>query len=152
MDHYNRKNFKVTQSLGFMLSKSRNLVATDMDAALKDLGVTSQQMGIFLSLARGLARTPFELSKLLAIDTGLMTRMLDKLESQDLLTRNRSDEDRRVFQLELTEEGHAIAEKISEIAPQVLNSRLKRFSKTEFAELKRLLTKFIADGQDGEPS
>ncbi|MDR3446370.1 MULTISPECIES: MarR family transcriptional regulator [unclassified Dyella] len=152
MDHYNRKNFTVTQSMGFMLSKSRNLVAADMDTALKDLGVTSQQMGIFLSLARGLARTPFELSKLLAIDSGLMTRMLDKLESQDLLTRNRSDEDRRVFHLELTDEGHAIAEKISDIAPQVLNRRLRRFSKTEFTELKRLLTKFIGESQDGEPT
>lgn len=152
MDHYNRKNFTVTQSLGFMLSKSRNLVAADMDAALKDLGVTSQQMGIFLSLARGLARTPLELSKLLAIDTGLMTRMLDKLELQGLLTRNRSDDDRRVFHLALTDAGHEIAEKISDIAPKVLNRRLKRFSKTEFAELKRLLTKFMGESQAEDAS
>ncbi|WP_430389895.1 MarR family winged helix-turn-helix transcriptional regulator [Dyella sp. 20L07] len=145
MDHYNRKNFTVTQSIGFMLSKARNLVAADMDAALKDLGVTSQQMGILLSLARELAHTPFELSKLLAIDTGLMTRMLDKLESQGVLTRNRSDEDRRVIHIALTDHGHALAEEISNIAPQALNQRLRHFNKTEFAELKRLLTKFIGD-------
>ncbi|AIF48162.1 MarR family winged helix-turn-helix transcriptional regulator [Dyella japonica] len=147
MEHYNKKNFTVTQSIGFMLSKSRNLVAADLDSALKDLGITSQQMGVILSVARGLAQTPLELSRLLAIDTGLMTRMLDKLELQGWLTRRRSDQDRRVIHLGLTRAGHALAEEASGIAPQVLNRRLRHFSKTEFAELQRLLAKFI-DGTD----
>jgi len=146
MDHYNKKNFTVTQSIGYLLTKARNLVASDLDTALKDLDITSQQMGIVLSLAKGVARTPFELSKLLAIDTGLMTRMLDKLESQDLLTRNRSDDDRRVIRIELTESGLTLAEQASDIAPRVLNNRLRHFNKAEFAEMKRLLNKFIGEG------
>ncbi|KDP84784.1 MarR family winged helix-turn-helix transcriptional regulator [Cupriavidus basilensis] len=144
MKHYTRENFRLTQSVGFFLNKARNLVLMEMDAALKELDITAQQMGILLSLSRGVATTPFELSKLLAIDTGLMTRMLDKLEHKGLLTRSRSVDDRRVVNLELTAKGHGVAEQIPEIAPEVLNARLKDFTKSEFDEFIRLLGKFSA--------
>jgi len=145
VEHYTPANFNLTNSVGFALTKARNLVASEMDAALKDLDISSQQMGIMLSIQRELATTPFELSKLLSIDTGLMTRMLDKLEAKGLLARSRSVEDRRVVNLKLTRKGEAIAAQIPEIVPSVLNARLRKFSRTEFEELRRLLNKFIGD-------
>jgi DNA-binding MarR family transcriptional regulator len=133
----------MTQSIGFMLTKARNLVAADMDAALKPIDVTSQQMGIVLWLSRGVATTPFEMSRHLSIDTGLMTRMLDKLEAKGLLKRTRSNTDRRVFDLTLTRKGEAVAAEIPDIALPVLNGCVKSFTKAEFKELLRLLGKFI---------
>ncbi len=143
MEHYTKKTFSMTQSIGFMLTKARNLVAADMDAALKAIDVTSQQMGIVLWLSRGVATTPFEMSRHLSIDTGLMTRMLDKLEAKGLLKRTRSNTDRRVFDLTLTRKGEAVAAEIPDIALPVLNGRVKSFTKAEFKELLRLLGKFI---------
>jgi DNA-binding MarR family transcriptional regulator len=143
VEHYTKKTFSMTQSIGFMLTKARNLVAADMDAALKAIDVTSQQMGIVLWLSRGVATTPFEMSRHLSIDTGLMTRMLDKLEAKGLLKRTRSNTDRRVFDLTLTRKGEAVAAEIPDIALPVLNGRVKSFTKAEFKELLRLLGKFI---------
>ena len=143
MNHYSRDNFRLTHSIGFMINKARNILIVEMDAALKELDISSQQMGILLSLTLGLATTPFELSKVLGIDTGLMTRMLDKLEAKELLQRSRSLEDRRVVNLALTEKGEEVAAQIPEIAPDVLNAHLKNFNKTEFEELRRLLRKFL---------
>jgi DNA-binding MarR family transcriptional regulator len=145
MDHYTPANFSLTQSVGFSLTKARNLIASEMDSALKALEISSQQMGIILSLERQVATTPFELAKLLSIDTGLMTRMLDKLEEKGLLERSRSTEDRRVVNLKLTRKGEAVAAQIPEIAPSVLNARLRKFSRAEFEELRRLLNKFNGD-------
>jgi DNA-binding MarR family transcriptional regulator len=145
MNHYTPENFSLTQSVGFSINKARNLLITEMDTALKDLDITSQQMGILLSVHWSVATTPFELSRLLGIDTGLMTRMLDKLEARGLLERSRSIEDRRVVNLELTKEGNAIAVRLPSIAPVVLNRRLKRFTKAEFEEFRRLLNKFLAE-------
>lgn len=145
MDHYTKSSFTLAQSVGFSINKARNVLVGEMDAALKELGITSQQMGIMLSLQRGIAATPFELSKLLGIDTGLMTRLLDKLEVKGLLKRSRSLEDRRVVNLTLTKAGAAVAQQIPEIAPVVLNARLKRFTKAEFEEFRRLLNKFLED-------
>jgi DNA-binding MarR family transcriptional regulator len=145
VDHYTAETFTLTQSVGFAINKARNVLVTEMDAALKDLEITSQQMGILLSMRRGVAATPFELSKLLGIDTGLMTRMLDKLESKQLLERSRSLEDRRVVNLKLTEKGEEVANLLPEVVPVVLNTRLRKFTKAEFQELRRLLYKFLED-------
>jgi DNA-binding MarR family transcriptional regulator len=145
MEYYSSENFTLTGSVGYALVKARNLVTAEMDAALKDLGITSQQMGILFSLKSGVASTPFELSKLLGIDTGLMTRMLDKLETNGLLQRSRDAEDRRVVNLRMTEKGAKVAARIPEIAPKVLNARLRKFTRVEFEQLNRLLRKFIGD-------
>src|ERR1700677_808562 len=143
MKHYTAESFSLTQSVGFLLTKARNLITTEMDTALKDLDITGPQMGILLAMQRGLASTPFELSKLLSVDTGLMTRMLDKLESKGLLERSRSLEDRRVVNLTLTGKGVEVANQIPDIAPTVLNLRLKSFTREEFKEFGRLLKKFL---------
>ena len=143
MDHYTRESFTTGQSIGFSINKARNLMVAELDNALKDLEITSQQMGILLSMQRGIASTPFELSKLLGIDTGLMTRMLDKLETKGLLERSRNLEDRRVVNLTLTKKGLEVADQVPDIAPTVLNARLKRFTKEEFKEFGRLLNKFL---------
>ncbi|MNT49567.1 Multiple antibiotic resistance protein MarR [compost metagenome] len=99
-------------------------------------------MGILQSLTQGVAATPFELSKVLGIDTGLMSRMLDKLEAKGLLSRSRSLDDRRVVNLTMTRKGQKVAQRIPDVAPRVLNQRLRNFSKEEFAEFRRLLAKF----------
>lgn len=146
MDHYSTGDYNITESVGFMLSKARNLIVAEMDAALRDLDITSQQMGILMSIKTGLATTPFELSKLLGIDSGLMTRTLDKLEAgKGLLERSRSVDDRRVINLSLTKRGEDVAARIPEIAPQVQNARLRKFTKAEFVELYRLLGKLNDD-------
>jgi DNA-binding MarR family transcriptional regulator len=145
MKHYTPESFSLTQSVGFLLTKARNLITAEMDTALQDLDITGPQMGILLAMQRGLASTPFELSKMLSVDTGLMTRMLDKLETKGLLERSRSVDDRRVVNLMLTKKGEEIAGEIPNIAPEVLNLRLKKFTKAEFEELCRLLNKFIGE-------
>jgi DNA-binding MarR family transcriptional regulator len=145
MKHYTAESFPLTQSVGFMLTKARNVITAEMDAALKDLDITSPQMGILLAMKRGQASTPFELSKMLSVDTGLMTRMLDKLEGKRLLERSRSADDRRVVNLVLTKKGLEVAAEIPKIAPEVLNARLKKFTKAEFEELCRLLQKFVGE-------
>ncbi|GGC90202.1 MarR family winged helix-turn-helix transcriptional regulator [Undibacterium terreum] len=143
MKYYTKENFDPANSVGFALYRARNLVLGEMDTVLKDLDITGQQMGVILSMSSNIASNPFELSKLLDIDTGLMTRMLDKLEKLGILARVRSVEDRRMVNLELTDKGHHVAAEIRMRAPEVLNKRLEGFSTEEFLEFRRLLAKFL---------
>jgi len=142
--HYTPENFHLTQSIGFHLNRARNSLLTELDSALRPLDINGQQMGILLCLMRGVASTPFEISKVLGIDSGLMTRMLDKLEEKGVLERSRSIDDRRVVNLALTTKGRNIAEEIPTIAPEVLNQRLEGFTIEEFEEFRRLLQKFVS--------
>lgn len=141
MNHYTRETYPLTHSVGYFLNRARNGLMEELDAALKDLGINSQQMAILLSMRHGNA-TPFGLCRQLGVDTGLMTRMLDKLETRGLLCRSRSLDDRRVVNLALTGAGRQVTERAAEIAPDVLNARLAAFSREEFAEFRRLLVKF----------
>jgi DNA-binding MarR family transcriptional regulator len=50
-----------------------------------------------------------------------------------------------VVNLQLTGAGHAAALRITEIAPDVLNARLRTFSEAEVDELSRLLHKLLND-------
>jgi DNA-binding MarR family transcriptional regulator len=145
MEHYTAESFSLEKSVGFKLTKARNRIVAEIDRALVELNITSTQVGIVLAMAQGSASTPVELVKILSIDAGLMTRMLDKLEAKELLKRSRSTEDRRVVNLMLTERGQDTAAEIPRIATQVLNSQLKSFTTAEFEELGRLLQKFIGD-------
>jgi DNA-binding MarR family transcriptional regulator len=145
MDHYTTDNFTLTESIGFALNKARNLLVMEMDAALDELDISGPQRGVLMMLKESNAHTPFELSRALGIDSGLMTRMLDKLESRGLLARVRSVEDRRVVLLSLTAQGHDLASRIPDIVPGVLNRRVGSFSESEFAELNALLAKFLND-------
>lgn len=70
MNHYSKQNFMLTQSVGFTLAKARNLVTAEIDSALKDHGITSQQMGILLSLNSGVASTPLSSRRCLGLIPG----------------------------------------------------------------------------------
>lgn len=142
MPHESTDTMMNGESVGLFLNQARNALIADMDGAIKALDVSTMQMGLLITMKRGAASTPFELSKLLSIDTGAMTRMLDKLEAKGLLARSRSMEDRRVVNLALTEKGEQVMAQASVIVPQVLNARLAGFTKQEFNELRRLLAKF----------
>jgi DNA-binding MarR family transcriptional regulator len=143
MDHYFDDFFWPGQGIVFALSKARHLLTAEMDVALSGTGVTSSQVGVLLLLSRDRAHTSGGLSRLLGIDSGFITRMLDRLERRGLVRRTRNSADRRVVSLTLTEAGRDVATRIAEIAPAMLNRRLAGFTPLEFATLCRLLNKLL---------
>ena len=145
MSFYTAENFHDTSSVGFLLNKARSRVAADMDGALSALNVKAQYIGILTLLMREMGTTPAGLSRQLGVDSGLMTRMLDRLNALALLDRSRDTVDRRVVNLQLTAAGRATAQRVAEIASDVLNGRLRNFSSTEHDELRRLLCKLLHD-------
>lgn len=145
MEHYTTEAFSLEESVSFKLARARNRIVAQMDVALTELRITSSQAAVVLAVLNGSASTPVELARLLSVDAGLMTRMLDKLEAKELLKRSRSTDDRRMVNLMLTGKGWIVAAEVPNIATKVLNAQLKHFTKAEFEELDRLLRKFIGD-------
>ena len=143
MNHSFEDFFGPGQSIVFALSKARHLLTAEMDVALSGTGVTSSQVGALLLLSWDKAHTSVGLSRLLDIDSGFVTRMVDRLERQGLVRRTRHSMDRRVVSLTLTKEGRDVAMRIAEIAPTMLNRRLSGFTPLEFATLCRLLNKLL---------
>jgi DNA-binding MarR family transcriptional regulator len=143
MSDYREDTFLPVQRIVFALSKARHLLTEEMDVALTGTGVTSSQIGALLLLSLGVARSSAGLSRLLGVDPAFITRLVDRLERQGLVRRDRNRPDRRVVNLTLTEDGRSLAERTAEIVPAVLNQRLSVFTPLEFAALCRLLRKLL---------
>jgi DNA-binding MarR family transcriptional regulator len=131
------------QRIVFALRNARNLLMAEMELALLGTSVTSSQVGALLLLSEGTADSSVRLSRVLGINQGFVTRVVDRLERQGLVLRARNDLDRRVVNLALTEAGRNLAARIAEIVPVVLNQRLSGFTPLEFAALSRLLRKLL---------
>jgi DNA-binding MarR family transcriptional regulator len=146
---YQPDSIHLESSLGYYLTKARNVLVERTDRAVEHLGLTTQQIGVILLLSCGRATTPFELSRAMSYDSGSMTRMLDRLEKKGLIARSRSDKDRRIVKLELTAQGQNAASQLPEIGADVLNEQLRGFSSADLTTLIDLLSRFIANGIDG---
>jgi len=88
-----------------------------------------------------------ELSKVISYDAGAMTRMLDRLEAKGLIRRTRSSQDRRLMNLELTEEGRAAYPRMREISMAVANRFLRGFTKAEARQLEGFLNRMLDNAQ-----
>jgi len=80
-------------------------------------------------------------------------RLLDRLEAKGLVRRVRSSEDRRVVNLELTDEGHEAARNVPAVLCRVQNAALRGFSTDEWQQLRDLLARMLRNSQDlhGKP-
>ncbi|MBU9563271.1 MarR family transcriptional regulator [Burkholderia multivorans] len=143
---YDPDSIELETSLGYYLTKARQVLFERMDRALEPFDLTAQQIGVILLLSRGYARTPFELSRKMAYDSGSMTRMLDRLERKGLIARSRSEQDRRMIELALTERGADAARALPSLIATALNAQLAGFSADELATLTALLQRFIENG------
>ena len=68
-----------------------------------------------------------------------ITGLIDRLEKQGLVIRNRSEEDRRVVHIEITKRGLEVLGEIDEPLQDLHNEMLGRLSKKELQSLKTLL-------------
>ena len=88
------------------------------------------------------------LARWLQVDAGAMTRLLDRLEKNNLCKRVRSTADRRVVQVELTAEGEAAIQEVPAVLAEVMNAHLAGFSKTEWQALTGYLRRMLANGEN----
>ncbi|ADX44315.1 transcriptional regulator, MarR family [Paracidovorax avenae ATCC 19860] len=133
----------IEQSIGYQMRRIVNLMGSEVDRRVEPLGLTDAQWRPLLRifLASGQESTVAALARVCQLDAGGMTRLLDRLEAKGLCRRERSQEDRRVVNLALTEEGHAAAAQLPEMLQDLQRTALHGFSDAEAAALRRYLAR-----------
>jgi DNA-binding MarR family transcriptional regulator len=144
---YRAENYRPEESVGYLMRTILNHVAQTIETQLAPTGLTDAQWLPVFKLYMGKASTAAELARECRLDAGATTRMLDRMEAKGLCERKRSEEDRRVVQLALTEAGTAAAAGIPAILSSVQNAYLAGFSQEEFDTLKNLLRRIVANTQ-----
>jgi DNA-binding MarR family transcriptional regulator len=137
-------NYPFGESVGYLLARVRsnmwNLVSQQ---TMAELGITSTQASILFMLGSGKCLAAAELAREYGIDASAVTRLIDRLEKRGLLSRVRSDEDRRVVRLSLTDEGYALAARMPAIYNRVLEKLLASFTPEEVGFLKSMLRRIL---------
>ncbi|WP_175192668.1 MarR family winged helix-turn-helix transcriptional regulator [Achromobacter deleyi] len=145
--HYRGDTRCMTEdNAGYLIKLVSNSLNRMLDQEMAPLDLTAMQWRPIAMLYLGRADTPAELARLNGMDTGAMTRALDRLEAKGLLQRARSQQDRRVVKIELTELGEEKARNIPPNIARVLNHHLRGFSTDEVAQLMHFMRRMIANG------
>ncbi|WP_051532185.1 MarR family winged helix-turn-helix transcriptional regulator [Brackiella oedipodis] len=115
-----------------------------LDQELQPLGLTAAQWKPLALIGRGRVKTATELARRLEIDSGAITRLLDRLEKKGLVRRCTSQTDKRVTNLYLTDKSQQINDQISNSIEKVLDAHFDELSPEELDTLRSILKKIIA--------
>jgi DNA-binding MarR family transcriptional regulator len=142
---YQPDNLRTEESVGYLMRRIMGAVSMAIEHELEPAGLTNAQWVPLVKLYMGSASTVAELARECMMDAGGTTRLLDRLEAKGLVRRTRSSEDRRVVNLELTEEGRVVAKKIPAVICGVQNAHMRGFTLEEWQQLKVLLRRMLAN-------
>lgn len=143
---YTPDNYNLHESIGYLISRARALMAINLDRALAEFGITHAQFGILRKLLDGKPEmTTGDLAREWNYDTGAMTRMLDRMEEKGFICRSRSQTDRRVVLIQLSEKGRELADRMSLVAIETLNIHLQGFSPEDVEQFKNFLRRVISN-------
>lgn len=131
------------RTLGFLISAMAYVKDRILEKHLESFDVTAAQFKIFIVIVFGKMNTPAELCRELGIDSGAMTRMLDRLDKKGLISRRRCPDDRRAVRVELTESGQKIADRLPNIVVDAMNELFEPLSAEELATLEATLWKVL---------
>ncbi|WP_428423206.1 MarR family winged helix-turn-helix transcriptional regulator [Methylibium sp.] len=146
-DFYRGEDYKVADSVGYLIKRVMLSLTQMLDRELADHGLSDAQWKPLLMLAQGRASTVAEMARECGSDPGAMTRLLDRLEAKGLIKRVRSDEDRRVVNLEITAAGRESVAEVPAVLASVANAHLAGFTREEWKTLQGLLRR-MADNAD----
>lgn len=132
-------NFKLDDSLGFILSKVNTKLKNELLQRLKEHDITPEQWAILNCLWEQEGITPKELSNLIFKDKPNTNRILEKLINKGLVVRYPHPTDRRAFQVYLTNSGWSLREKLIPKIQQLLDKAIVGIEETKVVELKKLL-------------
>jgi DNA-binding MarR family transcriptional regulator len=135
--------FSTIELSRFLYSSSRLLIQ-QIQLALNEFGITYPQFLVLSILWEEDGLKVHELGKMLNLDSGTLTPLLKKLESQNLLKRKRGEADERTVSIHLTYPGKSLqAKTLAAIGmlEEQMNLSLGKETKKLLPELEDLLTK-----------
>lgn len=127
--------------LWIALARCYSSFAKAVSAKIQEYGLTTPQFGVLEALYHLGPLSLGDLAEKLLVTGGNVTYVMDRLEQQDLVYRERSQDDRRVIQAKLTSDGRALVEGVFVGHAEYIEHLTRHVESDERAELKDLLKK-----------
>ena len=126
-------------------SQIRKYYASHLIQHLKDEGLSSNEISMLILLSNNASiTTSAQLSVLLGVSKGLVSRSVDHLVNKGLLVTNRDQKDRRVLHLYLSEKGKSFVENRLKNEVETINQQLfGNISVEEITQMEKTMAKII---------
>ena len=145
---YRASEYNMKNSVGYLIRRTTNLVLPQLEALFADASLTFSQWTVLMALREWGNSTSVQIARDICHDAGSLTRILDELEERNLVSRVRSETDRRSVTLSLTSQGLSLVETLLPRVVEHWNTLLGDFSHTEIKLLVKLLTR-VAHAAEG---
>ncbi len=127
------------RSIGLQLRRIVTQLGAAIECRVEPLGLTDAQWKPLVRLLGREHATSSALARECHIDSGGLTRLLDRLEGKGLVRRERAPHDRRVVQVALTDAGRAVAGQLPALLGGTQEQLLLGFDQAEQDALRAYL-------------
>lgn len=131
----------VRETISFLLVQAAKEHRGCMEDSFSELGVRVGQDMVLLRLWSEDGLSPTELANRLKVEPATVSRVLNRMEKAELVTRKRNPEDARSFKVYLTNRGSSLQEPVSSRWKQIEAQMLEGLTHDEQVTLRRSLSK-----------
>lgn len=135
------KDFKIDDSLGFIINKVKGKLQNELLQKFKEDDITPEAWAILNFLWEEDGVTPKELADLTFKDKPNTNRILGNLQKKGLITRSPHPTDRRAYQIFLTDAGRDLRVILVPKAISLLEKATRTIDEDKIKEMKILLNK-----------
>jgi MarR family transcriptional regulator, organic hydroperoxide resistance regulator len=132
---------ELEQAIPFLLTRAGGRMGNAFAKALKPFGLNLSEWRVCASLLYVPHQTLSELSVHATSDISALSRIIDRLESQELVKREKSTTDGRSIRIALTSKGDELVLRILPVAKQHESVILTAFTASDVQVLRAMLLK-----------
>lgn len=133
------------------LLRAADSVSAKINSALSEHGLTETQFGVLESLYHLGSLCQKALADKLLKSSGNITMVIDNLEKQDLVQRQRDNRDRRFISIHLTPKGQSLMETIFPPHVKRITTLMQALDPEEQAQMRQLCRKLGKYAQELNP-
>lgn len=137
----------MSDSIGFLLGDVSRLLRRRFDERARTIGVTRAQWRMLTALSRNEGATQGALAELLEVEAITCCRMIDRLAEAGLVERRRAPDDRRAWNIYLTDRARPLIDQLRALGEGVGARALAGLSPPQQAELSAMLEQVRANLQ-----
>lgn len=134
----------IRRDLSLKIIATARTLRKRFDQRVADLGVTRSQWTMIAAIARFPGMTQRTIAETLEITEASAGRLIDKLCQEGMLRRTPRDDDRRAYNVEVTERTEPLLAQLGVLAEQLEKETFHGLTEAELTQLYALLSK-IAD-------
>lgn len=140
-----KRTYSLQSSMGYWVTRLARAMEADFEMRLADHNMTRASCAVLNAISLHGKTTPAELAAFIGIDGAAITRHLDRIVKQGLVSRRRSTQDRRSINLKITAKGAALVPKIAAHSMATNKKFLAGLTRSEREAMQAIIGKMLSN-------